>query len=85
MLIRFSFVNQYNPLEEDLLYIFNPGASRFYNRTFVWDFQCGSDALRIQMCDHFKTTGAYRSVPSPAAFYKKRSEALGTAEYVTDR
>ena len=23
MLIRFSFVNQYNPLEEDLLYIFN--------------------------------------------------------------
>lgn len=24
MLIRFSFVNQYNPLEEDLLYIFNP-------------------------------------------------------------
>ena len=53
--------------------------------TFVWDFQCGSDALRIQMCDHFKTTGAYRSVPPPAAFYKKRSEALGTAEYVTDR
>ena len=50
-----------------------------------WDFQCGSDALRIQMCDHFKTTGAYRSVPPPAAFYKKRSEALGTAEYVTDR
>ena len=24
MLIRFTFVNQYNPLEEDLLYIFNP-------------------------------------------------------------
>ena len=24
MLIRFSFVNRYNPLEEDLLYIFNP-------------------------------------------------------------
>ena len=24
MLIRFSFVNQYNALEEDLLYIFNP-------------------------------------------------------------
>lgn len=24
MLIRFSFVNQYNSLEEDLLYIFNP-------------------------------------------------------------
>lgn len=24
MLIRFSFVNQYNKLEEDLLYIFNP-------------------------------------------------------------
>ena len=74
MLIRFSFVNQYNPLEEDLLY-----------RTFVWDFQCGSDALRIQMCDHFKTAGAYRSFPPPASFYKKRSEALGTAEYVTDR
>ena len=24
MLIRFSFVNKYNALEEDLLYIFNP-------------------------------------------------------------
>ncbi len=24
MLIRFTFVNQLNPLEEDLLYIFNP-------------------------------------------------------------
>lgn len=28
MLIRFSFVNQYNALEEDLLYIFNPLDSR---------------------------------------------------------
>ena len=72
MLIRFSFVNQYNPLEEDLLYIFNPLELRdFTTGLFVWDFQCGSDALRIQMCDHFKTTGAYRSVPPPAAFYKK--------------
>ena len=28
MLIRFTFVNQYNPLEEDLLYIFNPREMR---------------------------------------------------------
>lgn len=86
MLIRFSFVNQYNPLEEDLLYIFNPLELRDFTTGLLCGISsAGSDALRIQMCDHFKTTGAYRSVPSPAAFYKKRSEALGTAEYVTDR
>ena len=31
MLIRFSFVNQYNTLEEDLLYIFNPLDGETFN------------------------------------------------------
>ena len=37
----------------------------------MWDFQCGSDALRIQMCDHFKTTGAYRAFRHQLLFTKK--------------
>lgn len=73
MLIRFSFVNQYNPLEEDLLYIFNP----LELRDFTTGLLCGISSAdlmpcSIQMCDHFKTTGAYRSVPPPAAFLQKK-------------
>lgn len=46
MLIRFSFVNQYNKLEEDLLYIFNP--------LEIWDFTegllCGISSADLMPC-----------------------------------
>ena len=48
MLIRFSFVNQYNSLEEDLLYIFNPLELRDFHRgTALRHFQCRLYALRF--------------------------------------
>ena len=86
MLIRFSFVNQYNPLEEDLLYIFNP----LELRDFTTGLLCGISSADLMPCA-FKCvitlkpqelTEAFRH---QLLFTKKRSEALGTAEYVTDR
>lgn len=46
MLIRFSFVNQYNPLEEDLLYIFNPLEMRDYTDGLL----CGISSADLMPC-----------------------------------
>lgn len=46
MLIRFSFVNQYNPLEEDLLYIFNP----LEFRTHTDGLLCGISSADLMPC-----------------------------------
>ena len=46
MLIRFSFVNQYNTLEEDLLYIFNP----LEKRDFTEGLLCGISSADLMPC-----------------------------------
>lgn len=46
MLIRFSFVNQYNTLEEDLLYIFNP----LERRDFTEGLLCGISNADLMPC-----------------------------------
>lgn len=46
MLIRFSFVNQYNTLEEDLLYIFNPLERRDYTEGLL----CGISSADLMPC-----------------------------------
>ena len=46
MLIRFSFVNQYNALEEDLLYIFNP----LEKRDFTEGLLCGISSTDLMPC-----------------------------------
>ena len=46
MLIRFSFVNQYNTLEEDLLYIFNP----MELRDFTEGLLCGISSADLMPC-----------------------------------
>lgn len=46
MLIRFSFVNQYNSLEEDLLYIFNP----LEFRDFTEGLLCGISSTDLMPC-----------------------------------
>ncbi len=46
MLIRFSFVNQYNSLEEDLLYIFNPLELRDYTEGLL----CGISSADLMPC-----------------------------------
>ena len=46
MLIRFSFVNQYNTLEEDLLYIFNPLDLRDYTEGLL----CGISSADLMPC-----------------------------------
>ena len=46
MLIRFSFVNQYNKLEEDLLYIFNP----LDLRDFTEGLLCGISSADLMPC-----------------------------------
>lgn len=46
MLIRFSFVNQYNTLEEDLLYIFNPLELRDYTEGLL----CGISSQDLMPC-----------------------------------
>lgn len=46
MLIRFSFVNQYNKLEEDLLYIFNP----LEIRDFTEGLLCGISSTDLMPC-----------------------------------
>lgn len=46
MLIRFSFVNQYNPLEEDLLYIFNP----LELRDFTMGLLCSISSADLMPC-----------------------------------
>ena len=46
MLIRFTFVNQFNPLEEDLLYIFNPLEMRDYTDGLL----CGISSADLMPC-----------------------------------
>lgn len=46
MLIRFTFVNQLNPLEEDLLYIFNP----LEMRDFTDGLLCGISSADLMPC-----------------------------------
>lgn len=46
MLIRFSFVNQYNKLEQDLLYIFNPLERRDYTEGLL----CGISSADLMPC-----------------------------------
>lgn len=46
MLIRFTFVNQFNPLEEDLLYIFNPLEMRGYTDGLL----CGISSAGLMPC-----------------------------------
>lgn len=46
MLIRFSFVNRYNALEEDLLYIFNP----LEKRDFTEGLLCGISSTDLMPC-----------------------------------
>ena len=46
MLIRFTFVNQLNPLEEDLLYIFNPLEMRGYTDGLL----CGISSADLMPC-----------------------------------
>jgi len=46
ILIRFSFVNQYNPLEEDLLYIFNPLEMRDFSDGLL----CGISGTDFMPC-----------------------------------
>ena len=46
MLIRFSFTNQYNRLEEDLLYIFNPLELRDYTEGLL----CGISSTDMKPC-----------------------------------
>ena len=46
MLIRFTFFNQLNPLEEDLLYIFNPLEMRDYTNGLL----CGISSADLIPC-----------------------------------
>lgn len=46
MLIRFSFLNRYNALEEDLLYIFNPLELRDYTEGLL----CGISSADLMPC-----------------------------------
>ena len=46
MLIRFNFVNQYNKLEQDLLYIFNP----LELRDFTEGLLCGISSADLKPC-----------------------------------
>ncbi|WP_314795038.1 helix-turn-helix domain-containing protein [Eggerthia catenaformis] len=46
ILIRFSFINQLNPLEEDLLYIFNPLERREYTEGLL----CGISSADYKPC-----------------------------------
>lgn len=46
MLIRFSFVNKYNKLEQDLLYIFNPLELRDYTEGLL----CGISSIDLMPC-----------------------------------
>lgn len=46
MLIRFNFVNQYNKLEQDLLYIFNPLELRDYTEGLL----CGISSSDLMPC-----------------------------------
>lgn len=46
MLIRFSFVNRYNKLEQDLLYIFNPLELRDYTEGLL----CGISSADLMPC-----------------------------------
>ena len=46
MLIRFSFTNQYNKLEQDLLYIFNPLELRDYTEGLL----CGISSTDLKPC-----------------------------------
>ena len=46
MLIRFSFVNQFNKLEQDLLYIFNPLELRDYTEGLL----CGISSTDLMPC-----------------------------------
>lgn len=46
MLIRFSFVNLFNALEEDLLYIFNP----LEQRDFTEGLLCGISSADLMPC-----------------------------------
>ena len=46
MLIRFTFFNQLNPLEEDLLYIFNPLEMRDYTDGLL----CGISSADLMPC-----------------------------------
>ena len=46
MLIRFNFVNQYNKLEQDLLYIFNPLEVRDYTEGLL----CGISSADLMPC-----------------------------------
>ena len=46
MLIRFTFVNQYNALEQDLLYIFNPLEFRDYTEGLL----CGISSADLMPC-----------------------------------
>ncbi len=46
ILIRFSFVNQYNKLEQDLLYIFNPLELRDYTEGLL----CGISSTDLKPC-----------------------------------
>ena len=46
MLIRFSFVNQFNKLEQDLLYIFNPLERRDYTEGLL----CGISSTDLMPC-----------------------------------
>lgn len=46
MLIRFSFVNQYNKLEQDLLYLFNP----LELRDFTEGLLCGISSADLMPC-----------------------------------
>ena len=67
MLIRFSFVNQYNKLEQDLLYIFNPLELREYTEGLL----CGISSTDLMPC-------AFKCLVflSPATDYEKLQQHL---------
>ena len=67
MLIRFSFVNKYNKLEQDLLYIFNP----LELRTTTEGLLCGISSVDLMPC-------AFKCIVSLAASddYEHLQEAL---------
>ena len=85
MLIRFTFFNQLNPLEEDLLYIFNPLEMRDYTDGLL----CGISSADLMPCAFLsgdaESAGTGREPAPTAVVLQTGDPAVGEAEYAADR
>ncbi len=86
MLIRFTFFNQLNPLEEDLLYIFNPLEMRDYTDGLL----CGISSADLMPCAFrclvtLNPQELDESLRQRLLFSKQEIRRWGEAEYAADR